>query len=48
MATVTVDDPERMETKKVDGSGKVYVGNAWAGQNVRLIIESVEEIEDDD
>lgn len=48
MATVTIDNPERMDSKKVDGSGKVYLGNAWAGKRVRFVIEDVEEIEDDE
>lgn len=43
MATVTVDDPERMDQKKVDGSGKVYLTNAWAGKEVKFVIESVED-----
>jgi len=48
MATVTIENPERMDAKKVDGSGKVYLGNAWAGKRVRFVIEDVEEIEEDE
>lgn len=46
MATVTIDDPERMDAKKVDGSGKLYVGNAWAGKEVKFVIESVDELDE--
>lgn len=48
MATVTIENPERMDAKKVDQSGKVYLGNAWAGKRVRFVIEDVEEIDDDE
>jgi len=43
MPTITAEDPKKMETKKVDGSGKVYVDNDWAGQEVEIIITSVED-----
>lgn len=48
MATVTVEDPDMVVTKKVDQSGKAYVTNSLAGKHVRLVIESVEEVEEDD
>ena len=48
MATVTIEDPEGMDAKKVDGSGKIYVGNNWAGKRVKFVIEAVEDIESDD
>lgn len=43
---VTIEDPERVDAKKVDGSGKVYLTNKWAGKRVRFVIESVEDISD--
>jgi hypothetical protein len=48
MAEVTVKNPEVMDSKKVDGSGKLYVGNKWAGQKVTFVIEKVEEIDEKD
>jgi len=47
MATVTIENPEGMDAKKVDGSGKIYIGNQWAGKRVKFVIESVEEIPDE-
>jgi len=46
MATITIENPDRYDTKKVDSSGKLYVGKAIAGKRVRFIIEDVETIED--
>lgn len=48
MAEVKINDPVRMDAKKVDGSGKMYVGNAWAGKKVKFVIEDVEEIDGDE
>lgn len=35
---VTVPDPQKVETKKVDSSGKLYVGTAFSGQEVEIVI----------
>lgn len=43
MAQVTVDNPVRMESKKVDSSGKLYLGRDIAGHEVKFIIEEVGE-----
>ena len=46
MPTVAIDDPELLDTKKVDGSGKIYIGNEWAGMDATFVIVSVEEVEE--
>lgn len=46
MATVTIDDPEMVVTKKIDGSGKAYVTNSLAGKHVRIVVERVEQEDD--
>lgn len=43
MAQVTATNPVRVETKKVDGSGKVYVGNDLSGEQVEIIVSRTEE-----
>lgn len=40
--TVTVTEPDVVETKKVDTSGRVYVGREYIGEHVRIVIERVE------
>lgn len=46
MASVTVDDPEMVITKKVDKSGKAYVTNGLAGEHIRIVVERVDPPED--
>lgn len=46
--TVTITEPERVDSKKVDSSGKLYVGTAFSGQRIKFIIESAQEIEEPD
>lgn len=41
--TVSVSDPELVATKAVDKSGRMYLGEDYAGKNVRIIIDRVEE-----
>lgn len=48
MATVTIENPETLDAKEVDQSGKLYVGNKWAGKKVHFVIESVEEADESD
>jgi len=44
---VTVDNPVRVDEKKVDSGGKLYIGNAWSGKNVKFVVESVTDPDDD-
>ena len=49
--TVTVEDPDFVETKGVDGSGRVYLGGDYADATVRIVVETIEDeskAEDDD
>lgn len=46
--TVTVTDPEFVTTKRVDSSGRLYLGKEYAGGHVRVIVERVEEDDDDE
>jgi len=46
MATVTIDDPEMVVTKKIDQSGKAYVTNSLADEEVRIVVERIEESEE--
>jgi hypothetical protein len=48
MAQVKVDNPVVMDSKKVDQSGKLYVGNKWVGKQVTFVIEKVEELDESD
>jgi hypothetical protein len=48
MATFEVEDPVLYEEKKVDSSGKIYVGRKYSGMKARLLIERFEEIEEND
>lgn len=47
MASVTIEDPERYDSKKVDGSGKLYVGTAYAGKEIVYLIERARELDDE-
>jgi hypothetical protein len=38
-----VDDPELVETKPVDNRGRIYLGTEYAGKDVKLVIEEVNE-----
>jgi len=48
MAQMQVSDPERYDTKKVDTSGKLYVGRELSGKRIRFIIEDIEPGPDED
>jgi hypothetical protein len=48
MATVTVDDPERVVTKEVDQSGRIYLGKHLSGENVEVVVTIKEDDETDD
>lgn len=47
MATITIENPAVHETRKVDGQGRVYIGRAYVGKQVRVTIEVVETDEGD-
>ena len=40
--TVTVEDPDFVQTKGVDGSGRVYLGGDYANATVRVVVETIE------
>ena len=39
--TVTVEDPDLVETKTVDGEGRLYLGRDYGGEDVRIVVERV-------
>jgi len=43
MATITIDDPDTVSTKKVDGQGRVYVGRDFRGRDVRVVVEVIDD-----
>lgn len=43
MAEFTISNPELYETKRVDNSGKLYLGKDYAGKEVKILIEEVVE-----
>lgn len=45
MARVTIDKPALVETKRVDKSGRVYLGKQYRDSHVRVVIESLEDCE---
>lgn len=45
--TVTVPEPDVVETKKVDTSGRVYVGSEYTGDHVQIVLKRVE-VDDDE
>lgn len=47
MTTVTVDDPERVITKEVDGAGRIYLGKDLVGKDVELVV-SIKDGENDE
>jgi len=42
MGTVTVEDPKFHGEKNVDSNGRVYLGEEYAGNTVRLIVEKLD------
>ena len=44
---VRVDNPEKVERKKVDSSGKVYVGTAYAGKELEIVVGEQREVDDE-
>ena len=45
MARVTIDDPEEVSKKTVDKSGRVYLGRDYAGEDIRIAFEVVDDDE---
>ena len=43
MAEVKVENPELHDEKTVDNRGRVYVGKEFAGKDVRIIVEVVDD-----
>lgn len=41
MATVTVENPKYSGEKNVDSNGRVYLGEEYAGESIKMIIEEV-------
>jgi len=48
MSRITIEDPNLYVTKEVDSSGRVYLGKDWAGKDVKIAVEVVEESEADE
>ena len=42
MSELTIDDPEYVATKRVDNQGRLYVGQEYTGERVRVVIERAE------
>jgi hypothetical protein len=42
MTTVKVSDPDSMERKRVDSSGRIYVGKEAAGKEYEVVLKRVE------
>lgn len=45
MTTITIDDPELVETVTVGTGGRVTIGRDLEGRRVRIAVELVEEDE---
>lgn len=39
---VKTDNPEMVETKTVDGQGRLYLGRHLAGEDVRVVVERMD------
>lgn len=48
MTSMTIEDPDLVETKNVDTNGKVHLGSAYAHSRVTIIIENLPEDGDGD
>ena len=46
MVRTIVDDPEKVETKRVNKDGSLYLGNDYAGREVTFILVGVVSDED--
>lgn len=41
-----VENPDLVEKKSVDGSGRLYLGKEYAGSAVRIVVEVLEEADE--
>lgn len=41
--TVTVDEPDYVQTKTVDSSGRLYLGKDYASAEVRVVVERLDD-----
>ncbi|XGI82809.1 hypothetical protein ACEU6E_05855 [Halorutilales archaeon Cl-col2-1] len=46
MVKVEVENPDLHAERKVDDRGRVYIGKDFSGKKVRVILESVEEVDE--
>lgn len=47
MAEYVIQDPDLVETKSVDGSGRLYLGKEHAHSDVRIVVEFIDGDDDD-
>lgn len=47
MSEIRVEDPDLYTKKDVDNSGRVYLGKEWAGREVKIVVELVDDDECD-
>jgi len=48
MARMEIDDPDMYIRKKVDSSGKLYLGKEYAEEEIRVTVERLEDCEKSD
>jgi hypothetical protein len=41
--TTTVEDPDLVTSKNVDGNGRVYLGTDYADKKVRVVVERLDD-----
>jgi hypothetical protein len=46
--TVTVEEPDYVQTKSVDKAGRLYLGKDYAGAEVRVVVERIGAEESDE
>lgn len=44
--TVTVNEPALVEVKRVDNAGRLYLGQDFEGEHVRIVVERMEETDE--
>lgn len=43
MAQLIIENPEMYETVEVSDNGRVYLGKDWAGENIKIAVERVDD-----
>jgi hypothetical protein len=43
MAQLIIENPEMYETVEVSDAGRVYIGKDWAGKDIKIAVERVDE-----